>query len=973
MIRHIYPEGYENTELYKLYPELYQAVFIDKRNIYISGPGGTGKSYSIGLIKKECNRLRINCSLTATTGVAAHGLGNGASTIHRWSSINLGDKPAEVITKNIRTTKERSRRWKDTDVLVIDEVSMLGSQILTLIDRVGKDIRIGKRETKKLLSEKMPIPCFGGIQVILSGDFLQLMPIGDDFCFKSPVWNELNLFYFRMTFPYRYPDENHFSLLSRVRVAKHTEEDIEAMRERVKAYEEYRKRERDGSLEESIKPTRIYSLKRDVEAINKVELEKLEGDVIAYEAEDTIIVKTNKEGVPIVSIDNLNTTEYMDYMDSIVDKEIMMKTGSQVLLTKNLSVDDGLVNGSRGVVIGCYDERITVKFKSGAQVDITPYNYEFEDDKVTVIRTQFPLILCWALTTHKIQGSTLDYAIIDIGTSIFSAGQAYVSLSRCRRLKDIMIINVMPEKIKADPEALEFEEKMTKISVLAKPIESISKTGKDEEVESEYPENPGEGSSFPCLEKVNFALLHDPLPRSFYRVAIIGSAGRHGAASEWTPQHFRAMCDAALSCIRQRFQLQTAQVVLVSGGSAWVDHVAVRLFLNGLTADDDEETSVSHSAPFAGLQLYLPCAVQPSDERLQFFDSGSSQWMTNPGRTLNKLHESFSRTAAVASFNDLYVASKMGAKLDCSARGFHARNTLVARNCDFLIAITAGGADFRDMEDAMRRSVPADGGTADTWRKCELEHGRTKIHAPIHLLPLPFSMPQQMQCCSGAANKSSASAAYSNTKSDPSLSGSSSASPSSPSFSAASGSRAGTGGTGELSESDEEGESLSEIVWVDGGCSDLTAPEGWGSVVDNRGRDILCRKDVLPIIKDLKHRVEVLPKGSVSLGGSRTVLISNFADVKIQQNNGAELLAMVAALRLARVFPTIKVIKCDSNLVCLWWSKGQVSKGAKKNIDKEKLALIEECGVLRENFEARGGKIVKVNGSENKADLGMHK
>lgn len=295
------------------------------------------------------------------------------------------------------------------------------------------------------------------------------------------------------------------------------------------------------------------------------------------------------------------------------------------------------------------------------------------------------------------------------------------------------------------------------------------------------------------------ALLHGRLPRSSYRVAIIGSAGRHSAASEWTPQHFRAMCDATLACIRQRFQLQTTQVVLVSGGSAWADHVAVRLFLDGLTAgddDDDEDASVSLAAPFAGLQLYLPCTVQPtsptssgltrgaarpSDARLHFFDSGSSQWMTNPGRTLNKLHESFSRTAAVSSFNDIYVASKMGAKLDCSVRGFHARNTLVARNCDFLIAITAGGADFRDMEDAMRRSVPADGGTADTWRKCELVHGRTKIHMPIHLLPLPSSMPRRMPCGSGAASKSSASAAYSDTKSAPSLSRSSSASPSSPS------------------------------------------------------------------------------------------------------------------------------------------------------------------------------------------------
>jgi ribonuclease HI len=167
--------------------------------------------------------------------------------------------------------------------------------------------------------------------------------------------------------------------------------------------------------------------------------------------------------------------------------------------------------------------------------------------------------------------------------------------------------------------------------------------------------------------------------------------------------------------------------------------------------------------------------------------------------------------------------------------------------------------------------------------------------------------------------------------------------------------------------------SFSEIVWTDGGCNAQTIPEGWGSVVDDHGRDLLCRQEVSVIIKDLKHRVEVLPEGKASLGGPRTILISKFTDVKTQQNNGAELLAMVAALRVAAAFPVIKIIKCDSELIFLWWSKGHVSKGSMKTIDNEKMALIEECGILRKQFENRGGKIMKIKGAENKADLGMHK
>ncbi len=462
-----YPKGHADCELFKLYPDLYKAIFADRRNILIFGAGGCGKSYVIGMIKRESMRLDIQCDLTSTTGVSAHALGYAASTIHRFTSIKLGDKPIEVILKNIRQNPDKLKRWKNAEILVIDEVSMLGSQILSLISKLGQDIRMGRKEIKALIAAKQPVPPFGGLQVIFSGDFMQLQPINDKFAFESPAWNTLNLFNFRVTHPYRYPDQKHFEMLSRVRVGEQTDDDIKALRARVEAYEEYRRKERSGELKEDIKPTRIYPLKKDVETINLSELEKLEGDTIVYEADDVIVIKTTKEGNHAVNPDSINTAEYSEYMDSIVSPEILLKCGAQVMLTKNLSVEEGLVNGARGVVLECHDERVVVKFKCGMVVDIVPHAYEFEDDKVTMIRSQFPLILAWSCTIHKAQGSTLDYAIIDLGTSLFCEALGYVALSRCKTLDGLFIINLMPKMIKASATALAFEKRIVAGSVMA--------------------------------------------------------------------------------------------------------------------------------------------------------------------------------------------------------------------------------------------------------------------------------------------------------------------------------------------------------------------------------------------------------------------------------------------------------------------------------------------------------------------------
>lgn len=462
------------SELRRLYPELEEAIFKDHRNVVISGPGGTGKSYSIGMIKNQAAKMGRQCDVTSTTGVSAHAI--GGSTIHRFSSIQLGDKPVSVLVDKIRKNKDKLNRWKNADIIIIDECSMLGANILTLLDAIGKEIRLGKRELRLRQKKKVPIPPFGGVQIIISADFCQLPPINDEYAFKSPVWDALDPFYFRMTHPYRYPDLDHFHRIMRIRVGEHTEEDIAVLRTRVTAYDEYRRRERLGEMKEAIKPTRIYPLKKDVEAINMGELDKLDEDSIVYDADDIITIKLKGDGSPMVNPESVNSSEYIEYMDGIAPAELIMKVGAQVMLTKNLDVDMGLVNGSRGVVQECCDERISVLFKNGMEIDIVPAAYEYEDDNVIAYRHQFPLILAYASSVHKQQGATLDYAIIDLGTSLFGPAMGYVALSRCKCMDGIFIVNLMPEKLRVDPEALEFENKIIKLSAKARLIDCEEKS-----------------------------------------------------------------------------------------------------------------------------------------------------------------------------------------------------------------------------------------------------------------------------------------------------------------------------------------------------------------------------------------------------------------------------------------------------------------------------------------------------------------
>ncbi len=332
---------------------------------------------------------------------------------------------------------------------------MLGKQTFELLDKVGKIIR-----------KHLHLP-FGGLQVIFSGDFLQLPPINDEFVFKSQIWDLLNMKYFKLIKPKRYPDEQHFFMLQRIRLGKPSSDDIKKLKSRVGAYIDY---VGNGTeRKEKIKPTRIFSLKKDVEKYNIDELNKLPTEPVSYTATDTFLVKSenkneNEDTSSLINTKKQLTTkeklEYSEFLNTVTPSQLVFKPDAQVMLTYNLDISEGLVNGSRGVVITCNieDKSVDVLFRNGNSVKITPQVYEFEDGKIKITRTQIPLILAYGSSIHRSQGATIDYAIIDLGSSIFSPGMAYVALSRVKTLDGLLLSNLIPSKLIANKDSLEFEE-----------------------------------------------------------------------------------------------------------------------------------------------------------------------------------------------------------------------------------------------------------------------------------------------------------------------------------------------------------------------------------------------------------------------------------------------------------------------------------------------------------------------------------
>lgn len=415
----------------------------------MTGPGGTGKSFLIRRITETLSEKNKKVAVTALTGCAALLLGKEAKTIHSWAGIGLGRDSADKIVHEVKTKPWKNkilRRWLLTHTLIIDEISMMTPQLLELIDQVGRMLR---RDTKP----------FGGIQLVLVGDFFQLPPVvkkeeGEDhpkqqFVFESPLWDELGLHVIQLKQVMRQADPVFQQILNEARWGSLSKDSQTCLKQR----------QTDKWKDLQIRPTLLFSRRAEVEMINERNLAALQAPIKRFEVK-TVLDATLPKGKTMDSPEVKHALAKLD-RDAPYRTQLELKVGAQVMLIYNIDQENGLVNGSRGVVTG-YSDTVPsypmVQFKDkAAPIAVGPQSWESEEIE-GLKRSQIPLILAYAVTIHKCQGATLDSALIDIGPSTFEVGQAYVALSRVKSLDSLYVYDWDPRAFKAHPKVCAYYE-----------------------------------------------------------------------------------------------------------------------------------------------------------------------------------------------------------------------------------------------------------------------------------------------------------------------------------------------------------------------------------------------------------------------------------------------------------------------------------------------------------------------------------
>lgn len=394
------------------------------KNVFITGPGGVGKSYVIDYFASNCTST-CNIIKTSSTGVSAL-LINGI-TIHSWAGLNSENIQYKTIEEIIETISDKKiKNWLNIDILIIDEISMIDDKIYSILYKLGRKIRDIKKP-------------FGGIQIILSGDFLQLPPVENDYAFMSKYWNKSKLKIIELTENYRQADNKLFNLLNNIRRGQIRNNDIEILKSRI-----------NKKLENT--PTILFATNKDVDNFNNRILLNLK--------------KVNESKIYYSKSEGLHKNSIYKYI--LAPRELEITINSEVMLLVNLDLTKSLCNGSVGKVIGYnrIDETPIVKFEK-ATINIKPYIWKYYEDiydnsSVTTYE-QIPLKLIYASTIHKSQGRTLNSAIIDL-KNITNCGQAYVALSRIKSIESLSIINYNIISIKANKSALAFYTRLNSVS-----------------------------------------------------------------------------------------------------------------------------------------------------------------------------------------------------------------------------------------------------------------------------------------------------------------------------------------------------------------------------------------------------------------------------------------------------------------------------------------------------------------------------
>ena len=418
--------------------ELALAILLSGKSALVTGAAGTGKTYLLNQFIKSARAMGKKVSVTATTGLAATHL-NG-STIHSWSGMGVYDElPNNFFEK---MSKTRHDTISKTDVLVIDEISMMHDFRLDMLDDILRVVR------------KVDQP-FGGIQLVMSGDFFQLPPINrsdsrtGSFVVFSEVWQRLDPVVIYLERQYRQEDEALLDILTALRRGDVRRSHAEALLERSEI----------EPPDEDI--TELHTVNIDVDKINLRRLQQIDDDDREYQQTSTgskIYVESLRRSV-------------------LAPESLVLRRGALVMAVKNSS-DKQYVNGSVGVVVDFepLTEYPVVKFRNGREITMIPDTWELRDgEQKRASISQVPLRLAWAITIHKSQGMTLDSAKIDLRKA-FVEGMGYVALSRVRDINHLYLYGINRKALEVSSDALEIDETLRQNSASsAKKYEGLRK------------------------------------------------------------------------------------------------------------------------------------------------------------------------------------------------------------------------------------------------------------------------------------------------------------------------------------------------------------------------------------------------------------------------------------------------------------------------------------------------------------------
>ncbi|OGG28999.1 hypothetical protein A2971_03780 [Candidatus Gottesmanbacteria bacterium RIFCSPLOWO2_01_FULL_46_21] len=404
------------------------AILKTGTSVFLTGEPGSGKTYAINEYVAYLRSRGIEPAITASTGIAATHI--GGMTIHSWSGIGIKTVLNKHDLHKIATSQYIIKRVRRAKVLIIEEVSMLNPETLSMVDVVCRQI-------------KESLEPFGGMQVVFSGDFFQLPPVikretvnnaqtalvetpSTRFAYDSPVWQQLNPYVCYLTQQYRQDDRDFLALLSAIRgnaFGVNHMHHIEARYTRLQ------------SVPDSV--PKLFSHNADVDRINDEVLAKLPGEPHVFTMTSSgldALVTALKKGC-------------------LSPETLYLKVGTAVMFTKN-NPKEGFINGTLGLV-ECFDttsDSPVVKTQNGRRITVELMDWTVEENgKIRAEITQLPLRLAWAITVHKSQGMTLDKAVMDL-SGVFEFGQGYVALSRIRRLSDLYILGWNDQAFQVHPD-----------------------------------------------------------------------------------------------------------------------------------------------------------------------------------------------------------------------------------------------------------------------------------------------------------------------------------------------------------------------------------------------------------------------------------------------------------------------------------------------------------------------------------------